>query len=111
MTLSCVTIKRLGPVSTPQALFNSKYFMNQMSLCTREQTPSEWLPGQDTVSNRGHETNAEVFGPVALLGSKSPTPTLSWLCHPRPTSKKDPMNGSFLINLEDTRTPIGGNKA
>ena len=98
-------------MSTPQAVFNSKYFINQMSLCTREQTPSEWLPGQDTVSNRGCEANAEVSGPVVLLGSKSPTLTLSWLCHPRRTSKKDPTNGSFLINLEETRTPIGRNKA
>lgn len=111
MTLSYVTIKRLGPVSTPQAAFNSKYFINQMSLCAREQTPSEWLPEQDTVSNRGREANVEVSGPVALLGSRSPTPTLSWLCHPRPTSKKDPMNGSFLINWEETWTPIGRCKA
>lgn len=111
MTLTCVTIKRLGPVSTPQAVFNSKYFINQMSLCTRKQTPSEWLPEQDTVSNRGHEANVEVSGPVALLRPKSPTLILSWLCHPRPTSKKDPMNGLFLINLEEIRTPIGWNKA
>ena len=51
-------------MSTPQGVFNSKYFINQMSLCTTEHTPSGWLPGQDTVSCRGQEANYELSGPV-----------------------------------------------